>query len=135
MVAPGEDIRTIDHYDVLVTTSGTSLAAAHVSGALAVLLSARPDLSADEQAALLIETAADLGEPGADNAFGHGRLNVAALIDRVAPVRVSVWLVIGVSSVIVLVASGLLVARQTRSGVAGGQAPSHMDTYWQDLDS
>lgn len=135
LVAPGEDIRTTDHYGALTTTSGTSLAAAHVSGALALLLSARPRLSADEQAALLIGTAADLGEPGADNAFGHGRLNVAALIDRVAPVSVSVWLVIGVGSVGVLLAGAMLVARQMRSSVVRGQSPQTTDTHWQDLDS
>ena len=135
LVAPGEDIRTLDHYGAVITTAGTSLAAAHVSGALALLLSARPRLSADEQAALLIGTAADLGEPGADNTFGYGQLNIAALIDRVAPVGVSAWLVIGVSSVGVLLAGAVFIARHTRSSVVSRQSSQAAHTHWQDLDS
>lgn len=82
IVAPGENIRTTDRFGLSVTLDGTSLAAAHVSGALALLLSADPRLTVDEQANLLTETAIDLGEPGPDNVFGYGRLNVAAALDR-----------------------------------------------------
>jgi subtilisin family serine protease len=83
IVAPGEDIVTTDRFGLYVTLSGTSLAAAHVSGALALVLSAKPGLSAEDQAAIMTETAVDLGEPGPDNVFGYGRLNVAAALDRV----------------------------------------------------
>lgn len=82
VVAPGANILTTDRYGLTITTSGTSLAAAHVSGALALLLSANPDLTADEQAAVLTETAVDLGKLGADNEFGYGRINIAAALDR-----------------------------------------------------
>jgi subtilisin family serine protease len=83
IVAPGADIHTIDRFGFNAIQHGTSLAAAHVSGALALLLSADPRLSADEQAAILIETADDLGAPGVDQAFGYGRINIAAALDRV----------------------------------------------------
>ena len=83
IVAPGEDIHTIDRFGFTAIHRGTSLAAAHVSGALALLLSADPIMSADEQAAILIETADDLGAPGIDRSFGYGRLNIAAALDRV----------------------------------------------------
>jgi serine protease AprX len=57
--------------------SGTSQAAAVVSGAVALLLQKRPDLTPDQVKALLTSTAAKL--PDADQAgSGAGELNVAA---------------------------------------------------------
>lgn len=82
LVAPGANLFTTDRNGLYTTTEGTSLAAAHVSGALALLLSARPGLSADEQAALLTDSAVDLGAPGPDNEFGYGRLDVAGAVAR-----------------------------------------------------
>lgn len=76
VVAPGVGIFTTDRFSLYSTLDGTSLAAAHVSGALALLLSARPGLTADEQATLLRETAVDIGARGPDAKFGYGRLNV-----------------------------------------------------------
>ena len=78
MVAPGVEIRTTDRYGTYQTTSGTSLAAPHVAGALALLWSAFPDLTTAQQEAALLRSALDLGSPGADNTFGHGRLDVLA---------------------------------------------------------
>jgi subtilisin family serine protease len=83
LVAPGANILTTDRFGLYNRFEGTSLAAAHVSGALALLLSADPSLSAEAQEKLLIETAVDLGEPGPDSKFGYGRLNVAAALERV----------------------------------------------------
>jgi subtilisin family serine protease len=100
LVAPGANIHTTDHFGAYIDTSGTSLAAAHVSGALALLLSARLHLSADEQAALLTGSAVDLGQAGPDNVFGYGRLNVAALINRAAPTT-------GSPGILGLIAAGL----------------------------
>ncbi|MEK7786594.1 MAG: S8 family serine peptidase [Chloroflexota bacterium] len=82
VVAPGVNIRTSDLFSTYNSFEGTSLAAAHVSGALALLLSADPALTAEEQESLLIETAVDLGDSGPDNEFGYGRVNVAAALDR-----------------------------------------------------
>lgn len=91
VVAPGEDIRTTDRFGTFTTVNGTSLAAAHVSGALALLLSASPTLSADEQEAILIASAVDLGEPGPDNVFGYGRIDVSAMIDRALRPVLNPW--------------------------------------------
>jgi subtilisin family serine protease len=76
--APGVDVTTSDLFGGYITQSGTSLAAPHVSGALALLLGALPGLSADRQAAALTATARDLGNTGPDPVFGSGRLDVAA---------------------------------------------------------
>jgi subtilisin family serine protease len=76
LTAPGVNIHTTDLYGFYVDASGTSLAAPHVAGALALLLSAAPDLSADRQAAALEGGATDLGLSGPDNTYGYGRLDV-----------------------------------------------------------
>lgn len=77
-VAPGVDVRTTDLYGLYTTVSGTSLAAPHVAGALALLRSAFPDLSADRQAAAIEGGAVDLGPTGQDFDYGAGRLDVLA---------------------------------------------------------
>ncbi|GII65403.1 hypothetical protein Skr01_54880 [Sphaerisporangium krabiense] len=78
LTAPGVDVRTTDLYGLYTVASGTSLSAPHVSGALALLLSAYPDLDADRQAAALRAGAADLGGAGFDDDYGSGRLDVLA---------------------------------------------------------
>lgn len=78
LVAPGVDIFTTDLAGFYTAASGTSLAAPHVSGALVLLLSAFPGLSADQQQSALIQAAVDLGAAGADNDTGFGRLDALA---------------------------------------------------------
>ena len=60
--------------------SGTSMAAPHVAGALAVLLDA--GLSPGDAIATLLETATDLGPAGRDEIFGSGRIDLAAAVAR-----------------------------------------------------
>lgn len=57
--------------------TGTSFAAATVSGAIANLIHASPDRSADEIEKALATTAKDLGPKGRDN-DGYGLLDVKA---------------------------------------------------------
>ena len=78
MVAPGVAIRTTDRYGTYQTATGTSLAAPHVAGALALLLNAFPDLTIAEQENGLLAGAVDLGAVGADNTYGQGRLDALA---------------------------------------------------------
>jgi subtilisin family serine protease len=84
LAAPATNVRTSDLYGGYVTETGTSMAAPHVSGALALLLGAVPGLSADQQAAALQGSAVDLGAAGLDNNFGYGRLDVLAAYHQVA---------------------------------------------------
>ncbi|MDX8490922.1 S8 family serine peptidase [Mesorhizobium sp. VK22B] len=58
--------------------TGTSFAAAIVSGAIANLIHAAPDRSADDIEKALAATAKDLGPKGRDNDFGYGLLDIKA---------------------------------------------------------
>jgi len=78
LVAPGVGIHTTDLYGLYADPTGTSVAAPHVAGALALLLQAFPGMPADRQAAALESGAADLGGAGADNDYGYGRLDSLA---------------------------------------------------------
>ena len=79
LVAPGYDIYTTDLHGFYQWGSGTSFAAPHVAGALALLLSAQPAAGATVEAALA-GSAVDLGAVGADNVYGHGRIDAAAAL-------------------------------------------------------
>jgi bacillopeptidase F len=96
VVAPGVAVRTADLTfggtipDPYTSVDGTSFSAPHVSGAMALLLSAYPSATVGELEQSLEDTAVDLGASGPDNAYGHGRIDVLAasswLADPPAPV-------------------------------------------------
>lgn len=60
--------------------SGTSMAAPHVSGVAALCLAANPSLTVGELEHVLLSTAADLGPPGRDDAYGHGLVDAAGAV-------------------------------------------------------
>jgi large repetitive protein len=73
--APGDSITSSVPwgYD---TFSGTSMAAPHVTGAVAVLRAIDPTLTVEELEQILVQGAIDLGDAGPDNDFGSGRLDL-----------------------------------------------------------
>lgn len=87
IVSPGMSVWTTDLTsggiipDSYISVSGTSIAAPHVAGAMALLLSVDPQLTVAELEASLIQSATDLGDPDADNDYGNGLLNVTAAYD------------------------------------------------------
>jgi subtilisin family serine protease len=79
--APGVDtISTSSSCSGYVTLSGTSMAAPHISGAVALMLSANPDLDHFQVKQILKDTAIDFGQTGADNVYGSGRVDVYAAV-------------------------------------------------------
>ncbi|MCA9924552.1 MAG: S8 family serine peptidase, partial [Anaerolineales bacterium] len=85
MVAPAVNIRSTDLFNLYASNTGTSAAAPHVAGALALLLQAYPNLTVAEQEAALINGAVDLGSAGADNLYGNGRLDILAAYQSINP--------------------------------------------------
>jgi subtilisin family serine protease len=69
-------------------TSGTSVAAAHVSGVAALIIARKPDIDFAALEKILFSTAKDLGPKGRDSQFGFGLVDpyraLDALADRVA---------------------------------------------------
>ncbi len=85
VTAPGTNIRTSDRYGFYTSASGTSLAAPHATGVLALLLSGDHTLSATAQEAALRDGAHDLGVVGADNVYGAGRIDALASWQLLVP--------------------------------------------------
>jgi hypothetical protein len=65
--------------------SGTSFAAAYVSGIAALLLERDPDLDTAALATLIAAGADDLGAAGRDDDFGAGRVNALGSLHAMAP--------------------------------------------------
>lgn len=65
-----------------VFLSGTSMAAPHVSGAIALMKSINPDLTPQQFASLLQSGSLtdDLGAPGRDDLYGHGLINASKAV-------------------------------------------------------
>ncbi|NTV94760.1 MAG: tandem-95 repeat protein [Thiobacillus sp.] len=88
LAAPGVNVVTSDlsfgGLPVYATVSGTSFAAPHVAGAMALLAAAFPAASVADLEAALTASAQDLGVAGADNSYGYGLANVLAAHDRLA---------------------------------------------------
>jgi hypothetical protein len=72
IAAPGVDILVPAPDANYWMASGTSFAAAHVSGVAALILARQPGLSPDAVRQILLATARDLGPPGRDPQFGVG---------------------------------------------------------------
>lgn len=67
--------------------SGTSMAAPHVTGSLALLMERFPYLENKQIRDILLTTATDLGDPGVDDKFGWGLINLAKAIKGPAMLR------------------------------------------------
>ena len=80
LVAPGTNIVTTSPDDTYSLVSGTSFSAPHVSAALALLLSHDSTVSYEETIHRLENSAIDLGEEGKDIYYGHGLLDLQALL-------------------------------------------------------
>jgi subtilisin family serine protease len=75
VAAPGVDILVLVPDDKYEMSTGTSVAAAHVSGIAALLLERKPSLKPADIRAALIATAKQLGPPRPDSEFGAGLVN------------------------------------------------------------
>jgi len=76
VVAPGENVRSSVPGGGYSSYSGTSMASPHITGAVAVIRSANPDLDVDSIKEILMATSIDLGPEGEDNSYGHGIIDL-----------------------------------------------------------
>jgi subtilisin family serine protease len=83
LAAPGVDILTASAARGHDLQSGTSFAAAHVSGIVALMLQMNPRLTTRGARKALIDSAIDLGPPGRDDQFGAGLANTSGALKLV----------------------------------------------------
>ena len=96
LVAPGGSADGVSFHDIHVLApgggtvfrAGTSFSAPYVAAAAALVMAARPTMSAGDAVGLLTATATDLGLPGRDPEYGAGLIDVdAAIAATGTPVR------------------------------------------------
>ncbi|MFN8486601.1 MAG: S8 family serine peptidase [Caldilineaceae bacterium] len=80
LTAPGVYVLSSIPGGAYVEASGTSMAAPHVTGLIALMVAADlkdgvRDLNVDELESFMNYTAVDLGKPGPDDDYGYGRIN------------------------------------------------------------
>src|SRR5580698_5879593 len=88
VAAPGVDILSLAPGGAYQLSSGTSIAAAHVSGIAALLLEHKPSLRPADIRSTLIATARQIGPPTPDSDFGAGLANAfraVTWLDRAPP--------------------------------------------------
>jgi subtilisin family serine protease len=85
VAAPGVAILAAAPEGSYKMQSGTSFAAAQVSGVVALLLERNRKLDAPAIRQLLTSTARDLGAPGHDEQFGSGLVDAFAAVEQAAP--------------------------------------------------
>ncbi len=83
--APGVDVYSTLLNDGFGYKSGTSMAAPHVSGVAALVLSLYPEETLDDLRTRLGNTADDLGEAGFDYYYGYGRINAKKAVASLNP--------------------------------------------------
>ena len=76
--APGTSVRSCNSSGGYTLATGTSMAAPHVAGAVALLKQAFPNLTGRQILEALYNTARDLGTVGEDNTYGTGLIDVYA---------------------------------------------------------
>ncbi|MCC5822813.1 MAG: S8 family serine peptidase [Phycisphaerales bacterium] len=75
VVAPGSSVRSTRINGGYGNGSGTSYASPIAAGVAGLIFSTNPDLSPDDVQDVLYNSVDDLGPPGWDPNFGHGRVN------------------------------------------------------------
>jgi len=98
--APGVSVKTtylsFGGFAYYTTVQGTSFAAPHVSGVMALLLDAFPGRTVPSLESAIASTATDLGAAGPDNNYGYGLTNAFSAYrllntDKVSVYRDGIW--------------------------------------------
>lgn len=85
LAAPGVDLLLPSPDEKYQVASGTSFAAAYVSGLAALILERNPGVAPEIVRKILTDTARDLGPKGKDDQFGAGLANALAAVQTARP--------------------------------------------------
>jgi subtilisin family serine protease len=85
VAAPGVDVLVPAPDAAYQFTTGTSVAAAEVSGIAALLIERNPSLKPNDVRAILMRTAKDLGPKGRDREFGAGLVDAFRAVSAAGP--------------------------------------------------
>jgi subtilisin family serine protease len=89
IAAPGVELFLPGLNGTYQEISGTSFAAAEVSGTIALLVEHKPDLTHNDARRILMSTARDLGPPGIDPHFGAGLVDAYRALISIVPAAVA----------------------------------------------
>lgn len=89
LAAVGTRVRAPDKNNTPLLWSGTSFAAPQISGAVALLAQAFPNLSGAQIVDILFRTARDAGAPGTDPIYGRGVLDLTRAFQPLGATRVA----------------------------------------------
>ncbi|WP_333573787.1 S8 family peptidase [Sphingomonas sp.] len=103
LAAVGEGVRAPDANNTAYIWSGTSFSAPQITGAIALLAQAFPNLTGKQIVDLLYATARDVGDSGVDPIYGRGVLDLARAFQPVGTMSVA-----GTSAVISPTINGTL---------------------------
>ena len=125
LAAPGVNVRSTDLYNSYRGFSGTSFAAPHAAGAIALLRSALPALPLTEIEEALKNSV--VGASGADNSYGYGRLDVLKAYSYLAlPGDVNGNGTVDMADVLLLL--NAVVSEQTTALISRNGSVSPLDT-------
>ncbi len=94
---PGRNCQLYYYYSSM---SGTSMAAPHVAGMVALILQANPSLTPSQVKQLLIDTAIDLGDPGKDYLYGYGRIDGTKIMNSEGNIVPEFGFVVGMLTIL-----------------------------------
>ncbi|MBC8367930.1 S8 family serine peptidase, partial [bacterium] len=83
VVAPGVHVYSSLPGGIYGYNDGTSMSGPHVAGVVALMRQANPNLDVDSIKQIIMDTAADLGDPGEENTYGNGLVDAYAAVSAV----------------------------------------------------
>lgn len=89
LTAVGEQIRAPGLNNEVFLWSGTSFSAPQISGAVALLAQAFPNLTGAQIVDILFASARDLGAPGVDPVYGRGAIDLTRAFQPIGAMRVA----------------------------------------------
>lgn len=108
LVAAGERVPSLGANGTFLFWDGTSFSTPYISGAVALLMDAFPNLTGKQVVDLLFSTATDLGDIGTDAVYGQGLVNLTEAFRPQGVTSIAVKTAAGETKVITMKGSALL---------------------------